>query len=65
MLRLAKKYSEERLEKACTKGLKIGATRYQQIESMLANKLEDLPLSKPQLPILPDHENVRGSNYYQ
>lgn len=64
VLRLGKKYEECRLEKACAKGLAVGATRYQQIESMLKNKLEEVTLSLKSNP-LPIHENVRGPSYYQ
>lgn len=64
VLRLGKKYEECRLEKACAKGLEIGITRYQQIESMLKNKLEETAQAIKSNP-LPSHDNVRGPNYYQ
>ena len=64
VLRLGKKYEESRLEKACAKGLVAGATRYQQIECMLKNKLEEDILTPKSHP-LPIHENVRGPSYYQ
>lgn len=65
VLRLGKKYGELRLEKACTKGLSVGATRYREIESILKNRLEE-PLSpKPHSKPLPNHDNIRGSHYYQ
>ena len=66
VLRLGKKYGEGRLEKACAKGLDAGATRYQQIESILINKVEDLPLFKEvNLSPIPRHKNIRGPEYYQ
>lgn len=66
VLRLGKKYGAERLEKACIKGIAVGATRYQQIESILSNKMEDTPLSAETVSIpLPLHDNIRGSEYYQ
>jgi transposase len=66
VLRLGKKYGEGRLEKACAKGIDAGATRYQQIESILINKVEDLPLFKAAIPSpIPRHDNIRGSEYYQ
>lgn len=65
VLRLGKKYGNDRLENACSKGLAIGITRYQQIESILMNKMENISVSKPiPNPIL-RHTNVRGASYYQ
>lgn len=67
ILVLADKYSEERLELAAKRALHIGAYRYQNIASILKNGLEKAPL-----PILesassqsPEHDNVRGEQYYQ
>src|SRR5947207_5143942 len=66
VLRLGKKYGDGRLEKACAKGLDAGATRYQQIESILSNKLEDTPIFKETVSVpLPHHDNIRGAEYYQ
>lgn len=65
LLRLSKIYSDMRLDKACAKGLLIGATRYQQIESLLKNKLEEVPFTNPIIPSLPLHTNIRGATYYQ
>jgi transposase len=65
-LRLGKKYTESRLEKACGKRLAVGATRYQQIESMLKKGLEEVPLlPEPVSTAISDHNNIRGPNYYQ
>ena len=65
-LRLGNKYSEERLEKACGKGLAVGATRYQQIESILKKRLEQIPLTpEPVSSAISDHRNIRGPSYYQ
>ncbi len=65
-LRLSNKYTEARLEKACSKGLMIGATRYQQIESILKKGLEEVPIaSEPVSTAISDHNNIRGPSYYQ
>ena len=65
-LRLSNKYTEARLEKACSKGLTIGATRYQQIESILKKGLEEVPIvSEPVSTAISDHNNIRGPSYYQ
>jgi len=65
LLRLSKTYGEARLEKACAKGLMIGATRYQQIQSLLKNKLEEVTVQNTITEPPPRHENIRGADYYQ
>lgn len=66
LLGLAKKYSRERLEAACTRALKIGAVHYRNIASILSKGLDsvavDMPETTVQLPLL--HDNVRGPEYY-
>ena len=42
ILRLSKRYGELRLNNACRKALLIGAKRYQQIEAILKNNLEEV-----------------------
>lgn len=65
-LRLGNKYTDSRLENACAKALAVGATRYQQIESILKNGLEEVPISpEPVSTAISDHTNVRGPSYYQ
>lgn len=65
LLRLSDRYGEERLEKACAKALAVRATRYQQVESILKNKLEEVS-THPTISIqLPLHPNIRGADYYQ
>lgn len=65
LLRLGNRYGEDRLEKACQKALAIGATRYQQVESMLKNKLEEVPIHQTKATNLPYHDNIRGADYYK
>jgi transposase len=65
LLRLSQSYGEPRLEKACAKGLVVHATRYQQVESILKNRLEEAPISDTATAQLSEHNNVRGSQYYQ
>lgn len=63
LLRLGKQYGPTRLEKACAKGLSIGATRYQQIELLLKNKLEEVDTTDTSSSS-PTHTNIRGPHYY-
>ena len=65
LLRLSHRYGEERLEKACTKALLIHATRYQQVESILKNQLEEVPVHQTNTVSLSAHDNIRGANYYK
>jgi transposase len=67
VLRLGKRYSEERLEKACARCDALGAYRYKHVESTLQKGLESqaLPLESLSTARPIEHENVRGANYYQ
>ena len=65
LLRLGDQYGEERLEKACAKALAVGATRYQHVESILKNHLENVPVKETKQTQLTMHDNIRGPNYYQ
>ena len=65
LLRLGNQYGEDRLEKACAKALLIRATRYQQVDAILKNKLEEVPVHQPSMIQLTAHENIRGANYYK
>ena len=65
ILRLSKRYSPERLEKACQRALACRSHSYRSVESMLKNRLEDQPLPSKNIIPLPRHENLRGSSYFQ
>jgi transposase len=66
VLRLGSRYGEKRLENACAIAFESGATRYQQIELILKNKLDTMPLSHAvSEPTISLHENIRGSDYYK
>ena len=65
ILRLAKTYSDVRLEAACTRALLLGTYRYKSIESILKRGLDSKPVTVTEESTLPQqHENVRGSGYY-
>ena len=66
LLRLGNRFGEQRLEKACVIALSVGATRYQQVESILQKRLDTLTHSHEQNDsVISDHENIRGSKYYK
>lgn len=66
LLRLGKQYSEARLEAACFRALRSGATSYRSVKSILEHGLDRLPLEDeaPELTLPDAHENVRGATYY-
>ena len=69
ILRMGKRYGDDRLENAAIRALHIGAIRYRNIESILKSGLDQQPLSKPDsesMAAAPTvlHENIRGSKYY-
>lgn len=66
VLRMGTRFGETRLEKACEMALSAGATRYQQVESILKNRLDTLPHSHEEPhSVVSRHENIRGPDYYQ
>lgn len=65
LLRLSNRYGETRLEKACAKALLARATRYQQVELILKNRLEEVPVHQSTTTQLPAHKNIRGADYYK
>ncbi len=70
IIRLAKCYTEKRLEAACQRALIHGLLRCNQIESILKNGLDDKPLpdtsvdEKASVTQHP-HKNIRDVEYYQ
>ena len=68
ILRLAKVYGEERLDKAAGRAFFARARSYKHVEAILKNGLDQAPLPAPdeepsQLPLI--HENLRGADYYK
>lgn len=67
ILRLAARYSPERLEGACGRALAISALSYRSVHSILKANLDRQPVlvveDDPGPPFA--HENIRGSEYYQ
>jgi len=65
IMRLARRYGDERLEAACTRALFMKAYSYKSVESILKNNLDgkELPERLPERCIV--HENIRGNEYYR
>lgn len=66
ILRLGKRYGDERLEAACKRALAIQSLSYKSVESILKHGLDQKPLPNPSEPSPTiEHSNVRGPEYYQ
>jgi len=65
IIRLAKKYSPQRVEAACERALRTGACRYKSVESILKNSLDQHPVSTPPSATTPAHDNIRGAGYFE
>ena len=68
LLNLAKRYSQERLERACHRARLAKAMTYKHIASILSQGLDNAPLpegdtqTQSELPL--NHDHVRGPDYY-
>lgn len=66
IMRLGKKYGNERLEAACARALIIQSYSYRSVESILKNGLDRQPLPTVQPEQLSiDHPNIRGPDAYK
>jgi hypothetical protein len=63
ILNLEKKFTKDRLEKACIRAINFQHVSYKSIKNILVNNLKDCQMEcfEP----LPEHQNVRGRQYYQ
>ena len=65
ILRLGQSYGDDRLEAACGRALLLGTHQYKSIQSILKHGLESKPLpEQAELNLPEDHDNIRGSDYY-
>jgi transposase len=67
ILRLGKRYGDERLEAACGRAVTVGARSYRHVDSILKNGIDRLPLpddTQADNPPTAAHDNVRGRTYY-
>jgi len=66
VMRLCKRYSNERLEKACERAIAIKSYSYKSVESILKKGLDKVALRKEAAHIKPiEHPNIRGNQYYK
>ena len=65
IMRLGKRFGEERLEAACRRALTLNACSYKSIESILRQGLDGQAVPEQQeLDLVLEHENIRGADYY-
>lgn len=66
IIRLAQKYSPARMESAAERAVLTGAVSYKSVKSILRNGLDSQPSTTPLQPRpSPEHENLRGPEYFQ
>jgi transposase len=64
ILRLGDRYSAQRVEAAAQRALATGACSYQSVKSILKRGLDRQPLETPPSAPPLEHENLRGSAYF-
>ena len=66
LMNLARRYGNERTGAACARALAVGAISYTSVKSILAEGLDRVPLpsASAPAPTPPEHENLRGPDYW-
>lgn len=64
LLRLGQRYSDERLEAACSRAININAFSYKSVKSILENGLDKLPVPEFFEAAPVEHCNLRGAEYF-
>ena len=64
IVKLARRYGAERLERACARALEIGARSYTSVVSILKNNLDRTRPEEPADGPAIVHANIRGPTYF-
>jgi hypothetical protein len=66
ILRLAKRYGDVRLERACERANGVNVISYKHVDSILKKNLDGVPLTANDAPSRTPiaHENVRGPGHF-
>jgi hypothetical protein len=66
ILSLEKKYTRKRLINACTMALEFGVYNYKIVQNILEKEMDMYQINtEEETPEMPDHQNIRGENYYK
>jgi transposase len=66
LMRLVRRYGEERTSAACQRALATGGRSYSSVEAILRHGLDRVPVAEPVSKVVPiQHANLRGASYYQ
>lgn len=63
ILNLSKKYGNKRVNKACSRALAFGNYSYKAVKTILEKGLDKIQ-EEPLLPRFPEHNNIRGNEYF-
>jgi len=65
ILRLGKRFTNQRLEAAAQRAVATGACSYRSVKSILERSLDRQPLETPPTAPPLEHENLRGAAYFE
>ena len=66
LLRLGKKYGQERLEAACSRAMTLQSPSYRTVKNILSNGMDLVLFCEDQTTTtVPQHNNIRGADYYE
>ena len=65
VLSLVKKVGEERLINACKRAIEYNMYNYRTVQNILERGLDQIDQENQFEQVLPEHDNIRGKNYYK
>jgi len=65
VLSLVKKVGEKRLINACKRAIEYNMYNYKTVQNILERGLDQIDQETLFEQVLPEHENIRGKNYYK
>lgn len=66
LIRLGKRYGNERVDQACARAVKLNIASYRHIENMLKSGRDKVsPPGEEIAPAVTTHDNIRGAGYYR
>jgi hypothetical protein len=65
ILSFGKKVGNDRLNSACTRAAYYNSFNYMTVKNIIDRGLDKIPIEPAEQYKLPNHDNIRGSQYYQ